>query len=127
MTSNQIAVTGIYAQLYSRLISAAILGTHVYYSDLSPVVYGVNLTRMNASQYDALWDLVVATMRTDIENGRPPVAALFVSRSTDSKTPSKRFFQEYHKLTGKRLTDHEWQALVEQVWQVYTPNLRGLS
>lgn len=127
MTNNEIVLTGVFAQLYSRLVTAAILKAHVYYSDLAPVVFGVQLTRMNQTQYAALWSMVAKTMRLDIANNRPPVAALYVSRANDSKKPTQAFFSEYKKLTGKYLTDEDWAKLVEEVWAHYTPDLREPS
>lgn len=127
MTNTEIVLTGVFAQLYSRLVTAAILKAHVYYSDLSPVVFGVKLTRMDQTQYAALWEMVAKTMRLDIANNRPPVAALYVSRANDSKKPTQAFFSEYRKLTGKYLTDEDWAKLVEEVWAQYTPDLREPS
>lgn len=127
MTNNEIVLTGVFAQLYSRLVTAAILKAHVYYSDLAPVVFGVQLTRMSQTQYAALWDMVARTMRLDIANNRPPVAALYVSRANETKKPSQAFFTEYKKLTGKHLTDEDWAKLVEEVWAHYTPDLREPS
>lgn len=126
MTNNEIVLSGVFAQIYSRLISAAILKTYVYYSDLSPAVFGLQLN-VSTAQYHALWEFVVKTMRLDIANGRPPLAALYVSRANDEKAPAKKFFSEYYKLTGKRLTLDEWQALVEHVWKSYEPDLREPS
>lgn len=122
--NNEIVVTGVFAQLYARLVMAAIQRVHVYYSDLSPVVFGIQYTRMSKTQHNALWDLVAMTMRLDIENGRPPIAALYVSRANDTKKPSPAFFREYAKLTGKQLTEEEWNTLVERVWEQYAPDLR---
>lgn len=126
MTNNEILLSGMFAQLYARLITAAVLKTYVYYSDLAPIVFGVQLSVISSAQYDALWSLVKETMNVDIAHGRPPLAALYVSRASDSKLPAKKFFREYHKLTGKNLSEAEWQALVENVWEHYQPNLRGL-
>ncbi|AXG67358.1 hypothetical protein MPK70_gp323 [Erwinia phage pEa_SNUABM_33] len=126
MTNNEIVLSGVFAQIYSRLTTAAILKTYVYYSDLSPAVFGLQLN-VSTAQYHALWEFVVKTMRLDIANGRPPLAALYVSRANDEKAPAKKFFSEYYKLTGKRLTLDEWQALVEHVWKSYEPDLREPS
>lgn len=126
MTNNEIVLSGVFAQIYSRLTTAAILKTYVYYSDLSPAVFGLQLD-VSAAQYNALWSFIVKTMRLDIENGRPPLAALYVSRANDEKTPAKKFFSAYYKLTGKHLTQADWQALVEDVWKSYAPDLRELS
>ncbi|QZE56519.1 hypothetical protein pEaSNUABM40_00324 [Erwinia phage pEa_SNUABM_40] len=127
MTNNEIILTGVFAQLYSRLTTAAVLETYVYYSDLAPVVFGVQLSTVSNSQYNALWELVAKTMRVDIAAGRPPLAALYVSRATDEKTPSKKFFKEYYKLTGVHLSETDWRALVEHVWKSYAPDLREPS
>jgi len=126
MTNNEILLSGMFAQLYARLMTAAVLKTYVYYSDLAPIVFGVQLSVISSAQYDALWSLVKETMNVDIAHGRPPLAALYVSRASDSKLPAKKFFREYHKLTGQNLSEAEWQALVENVWEHYQPNLRGL-
>lgn len=123
--NNEIVLTGIFAQLYTRLVLAAILRTPVYYSDLVPVVFGLHLSNISTAQYDALWDMLVKTMRVDIANGRIPVAAMYVSKATDSKTPGKRFFREYRKLTGIDLQESEWSTLVSNLYAQYTPDLRG--
>lgn len=127
MTKNEIVLSGVFAQIYSRLTTAAVLETYVYYSDLAPAVFGIQLSSIGKAQYEALWEFVVKTMRVDIENGRPPLAALYVSRANDEKEPPRKFFSEYYKLTGRRLTKTEWQALVEHVWKSYAPDLRELS
>ncbi|QZE59563.1 hypothetical protein MPK66_gp319 [Erwinia phage pEa_SNUABM_2] len=127
MINSEVILTGVFAQLYSRLVMAAIQRVHVYYSDLAPVIFGVQFTRMGKAQYKALEALVVETMRVDIKNGRPPIAAIYVSRANDTKKPTQSFFDEYERLTGKRLTDDEWLVLVEQVWKQYAPDLREPS
>lgn len=125
MKNEEIILTGVFAQLYSRLVSAAVQRVYVYYSDLSPVVFGVQFTRVSKEQHNALWDLIALTMRVDIEHGRPPLAALYVSRANDTKKPSQAFFNEYMKLTGRYLTDEEWKLLVENVWKQYAPEFCG--
>ncbi|UAW96471.1 hypothetical protein MPK64_gp327 [Erwinia phage pEa_SNUABM_16] len=127
MTNNEILLSGMFAQLYARLVTAAILKTHVFYSDLAPIVFGIQLSEVSTAQYDALWGLVATSMSVDISHGRAPLAALYVSRSTDDKKPSRKFFREYHKITGKHLSDKEWQALVQQVYTQYESNLREPS
>lgn len=119
--NTQIIVAGVLSQLYTRLITAAIMKAHVYYSDLAPVVFGVQLTKVGKSQYQALWDVVAMTMQMDHLHGRPPVAALYVSRANASKRPPAAFFTEYERLTGKRLDDDDWQDLVDEVWAAYSP------
>lgn len=127
MTNNEIILTGVFAQLYARLVMAAVQRVHVYYSDLAPVVFGVQFTRVGKAQYKALEALILETMRLDIQNGRPPLAAVYVSRANDTKKPTQSFFNEYAKLTGKHLTDDEWSMLVEHVWKQYAPDIREPS
>lgn len=119
MKTPDIVLTGIFAQMYSRLVMAAINGLHVYYSDLAPVVFGIQYTRLHKEQAAVVWELLRMTMQMDVKHNRPPVAALFVSRATDTKRPGHAFFKEYEVLTGKKLTDEEWQELVVQVWSHY--------
>lgn len=119
MKTSEIVLVGVFAQMYSRLVMAAINGLHVYYSDLAPVVFGVQYTRLQKAQADVVWDLLRMTMKMDIQHERPPVAALFVSRATDTKRPGHAFFKEYEQLTGTKLTDEAWQELVKQVWAHY--------
>lgn len=127
MTHNEIILTGVFAQLYSRLVMAAVQHIHVYYSDLAPVVFGVQFTRTSPAQHIALQELVLETLRLDLKHNRPPVAALYVSRAGDTKLPMKSFFAEYTNITGQLLDEDSWQDLVEQVWRHYAPDLKGLS
>lgn len=120
MKTSEIVMTGVFAQLYARLVMAAINRVHIYYMDLAPVVFGVQFSKMDNSQVEAVWQMLRMSMQMDMQHNRPPLAALFVSRASELKKPGRSFFNEYEKITGIKLSYEDWQKLVEEVWAHYS-------
>jgi len=111
---------GVISQIYTRLTLAALNRVHVYYSDLAPMMYGASFSKLNDAQATAIWEVLRTTMQMDIKNGRPPLAALFVSRVGTELKPGAVFFKEYKRLTGVELDLDSWKNLVQEVWAAYT-------
>lgn len=124
MNKSDVIERAIFGQIYSRLVLAATHGLHVYFNDLCPVVFGVQFARLNKEQADVIWNILVETMRVDAKAGRPPLAALYISRKYDKK-PGVVFWTAYENLYGKTLTEDDWSELVKQIWNSYSSQERS--
>lgn len=122
---NDVLVSGIFAQLYSRLTLAACQGMYVYWNDLSPVLFGMQFDKVDDDQAEALWAILDASIKMDAKANRLPLAALFVSRKGGSRTPRDQFYVSYKHHYGKSITEQDWTEIVKQIWQSY--QMRGKS
>lgn len=121
MEKTEVVNRAVLAQIYSRLTLAAVQKLFVYFNDLSPVVFGIQFCKLNDDQADALWELLRETMVMDAKANRPPLAALYITRTGGKKKPGAGFFQAYKTLYGSAITEEEWPTLVKQVWESYSP------
>lgn len=119
MSKSAVIERAIFGQIYSRLVLAATQGLPVYFNDLCPVIFGIQFTRMNKEQVDVIWKILIDTMRVDAKAGRPPLAALYLSRKNESK-PGETFWTSYKKFYGKSLSEEEWKEMVVSIWTQYS-------
>lgn len=118
-TLNEVMVNSVCAQLYSRLTLAAAHGLYVYWADISPILFGMQFDKVDDEQSETLWALLELTIQMDADAGRPPLAALFVSRKGGKRKPRPTFFAAYKTYYGKKIDDADWEQLVESVWKSY--------
>ena len=116
---HEVMLNSICAQLYSRLILAAAQGLHLYWADVSPILFGAHFDNVKDEQADALWSLLEATVQLDSENNRPPLAALFVSRRHGRRKPLTPFYVMYKKYYGVDIDDAVWEKIVNDIWASY--------
>lgn len=118
-TPNEVMINSICAQLYSRLTLAASQGLYVYWGDLSPILFGAQFDKVDDEQSETLWKLLALTVEMDANAGRPPLAALFVSRRAGRRKPMSPFFTSYEAYYKRPLDDAGWEQLVAHIWQTY--------
>lgn len=118
-TPNEVLINSICAQIYSRLTLAASQGLFVYWADLSPILFGAQFDKVADEQSDTLWKMLALTIEMDAAAGRPPLAALFVSRKNGRRKPMTPFFVTYETHYHKPLDEAGWDALVIHIWQTY--------
>lgn len=120
MEKSDVIVRAVFGQVYSRLVLAATQNVFVFYNDLSPTVFGMQFCRLQKEQSDLIWDILLETMRTDAKAGRPPLAALYLSRKDGGKEPGAGFWSAYHNIYGSELSKDEWPKLVKEIWSSYS-------
>lgn len=120
MKDTNVIVRAVVGQVYSRLVLAATQNIHLFFNDLSPVIYGMQFTRLKQEQADLIWDVLYETMKIDAAAGRPPVAALYISRKYGDKIPGPGFWSAYKELYGTDISEADWLEIVNQIWKSYS-------
>lgn len=120
MQKSDVIERAVFGQVYSRLVLAATQNVFVFFNDIAPVVYGIQFCRLQKEQTDLIWEILIDTMRVDAKAGRPPLAALYLSRKDAGRMPGHGFWTAYEKIYGKPLTEDEWSKLVKQIWNSYS-------
>lgn len=120
MENASVIVRAVVGQVYSRLVLAATQNLFVFFNDISPAVYGMQFARLQKEQADLVWDVLYETMKIDAAAGRPPVAALYISRKHGDKIPGAGFWAAYRELYGTDISEDDWSELVKQIWKSYS-------
>lgn len=110
---------GTAAQVYSRLVLAAMQKQVVFMKDLSPICYGIHFTKFNEDSMAAITSVLDALIEMDAKAGRLPLAALLVSRYHGLYVPSKAFFIKANKVYDEVFTSDNWEDLVQRIYEQY--------
>lgn len=117
--------TPVLAQVYGRLVSAAMTQTYVTSGDVTPLIYGYKPARMSQAQARLVSDVLTQLFEFDCRHGRKPIVALFVK--TNSQSPGPKFAElcVAHGLVDACAAEDTdafqayWSSLVEDIFASY--------
>ena len=113
------------AQIYTRLVIAALHRTTVTSSDLAMILFGFRPTSLRKEQAQLINDIVCACFEFDARNNRKPLAALFVKAKQQQPGPKFAELCVSHNLTTKDIADDEpkfnswWHELTMDIYRAY--------
>lgn len=106
------------ARVYGVLQSAAFNRVLVTYRDIASLSMGFAPSKTSDDHAELMWAVLEKTMEIDAAMGKPPLAALFISRV--GNRPRAPFFKAYERLYNSTLSPEEWEQLVENIYQQHS-------
>ena len=127
--NNELMCEALMAQVYTRLVMAALHRTTVTSSDIAHILLGYRPTSLRKEQAQMINDIVCACFEFDARNKRKPLSALFVKAKQQQPGPKFAELCLKHELITKDVVQDEskfnawWRELTQDIYAAY--NLNG--